>query len=293
MIRPDGAKPPLFLVHDGLGETLLYGSLVQTLRDDRPVYVIEPHAANGIAVLHTRITDMAAHYITRIRAFQPQGPYYLGGLCAGGVIAFEMARQLQRQGQPVAMVALFEAADERAPLKARPAADKRLHRFVTAFKRNPSQPWVSFLASSVSVAAAKISGFLGFEVRRCIDLIRVWILRQCLDRQIKPPAILRGLAAQNIIEYAQRSYTHGVPFQGTVTLFRATTGSGDAADEPFIDIFRDPLFGWEQHVQGNVATIDIPGGHFSMLQEPHVAVLAARMQAKLDAPFVMHTSSAA
>ena len=293
MIRPGGSKPPLFLVHDGLGETLLYGSLVHTLRDDRPVYGIEPHAAGGFAVLHTRITDMAAHYITRIRALQPQGPYYLGGLCAGGVIAFEMARQLQRQGQPVGMVALFEAADERAPLQAKPAVDKRLHRFVTAFKRNPSQPWVSFLASSVRVAAAKISGFFGFEVRRCIDLIRVWIVRQCLDRQIKPPAILRGLSAQKIIEYAQRGYTHGVPFQGTVTLFRATTGTGDAADEPFIDIFRDPLFGWEQHVQGSVLTIDIPGGHFSMLQEPHVAVLAARMQASLDAPFVMNTRSAA
>ncbi len=283
MIRPGGSKPPLFLVHDGLGETLLYGSLVHTLRDDRPVYVLEPHAAHGFAVLHTRITDMAAHYITRIRTVQAQGPYYLGGLCAGGVIAFEMARQLQQQGQPVGMVALFEAADERTPLQAKPAVDKRLHRFTHAFKRNPSQPWASFLDASVRVASAKISGFFVFEIHRRVDLIRVWLLRLCLDKHIKPPAILRSLSAQRIIEYAHRDYTHGVPFQGTVTLFRATTGTGDAADEPFIDIFRDPLFGWAQHVQGNVVTIDSPGGHFSMLKQPHVAVLAARMQACLDA----------
>ena len=75
---------------------------------------------------HTRITEMAAYHIGKIRSVQPQGPYLLGGMCAGGVIAFEMARQLQTQGEKVAMVALLDAADVEAPLKAWRVAGQRL-----------------------------------------------------------------------------------------------------------------------------------------------------------------------
>ena len=47
---------------------------------------------------HARIAEMAAYHIDKIRSVQPQGPYLVGGMCAGGVIAFEIALQLQRQG---------------------------------------------------------------------------------------------------------------------------------------------------------------------------------------------------
>ena len=62
-------------------------------------------------IVHTRIAEMATHHIDRIRSVQPHGPYMVGGMCAGGVIAFEIARQLQNQQEKVAMVALLDAAD--------------------------------------------------------------------------------------------------------------------------------------------------------------------------------------
>lgn len=51
---------------------------------------------------------MAAHYIREIRTLQPEGPYLLGGASFGGLVAFEMAQQLQAQGQQVALLALMD-----------------------------------------------------------------------------------------------------------------------------------------------------------------------------------------
>ncbi|HJW12147.1 MAG TPA: amino acid adenylation domain-containing protein, partial [Albitalea sp.] len=114
LIRPGGTRPPVFLVHDGIGETLLYRSLAYCLDAGHAVYGLQPRSEDGYAMLHSRISEMAAYHVEKIRSVQPHGPYLLGGLCAGGVIAFEIARQLQARGETIAMVALLDAADAAA-----------------------------------------------------------------------------------------------------------------------------------------------------------------------------------
>ena len=74
----------------------------------------------------------------------------------------------------------------------------------------------------------------------------------------------------------------GVFRSGNVVLFRATQGDGSTADEPYMDKFEDALFGWQPRVASAVLAEDIPGGHSSLLQEPHVRVLAEKMQKHLD-----------
>src|SRR5208337_4213467 len=98
LLRKGGNKPGIFLVHDGDGETMLYRNLALRLDSDHSVYGLQPHGRRKHPILHTRIGDMAAHHIERMRLVQPQGPYFVGGMCAGGVIAYEIARQLQSQG---------------------------------------------------------------------------------------------------------------------------------------------------------------------------------------------------
>jgi hypothetical protein len=71
-------------------------------------------------------------------------------------------------------------------------------------------------------------------------------------------------------------------------LFRAMKGDGSAADEAYVDIYADPLLGWGPRVDGEIAAHDVPGGHSSMLQEPHVGVLAQAMQASIDAALQRH-----
>ena len=80
--------------------------------------------------------------------------------------------------------------------------------------------------------------------------------------------------------FAERDYRPDGRFDGEIVLFRATAGIGP--DEPYVERYDDPLLGWGRRSTRGVRAIDVPGGHSSMLQEPHVETLADRMQSCID-----------
>ena len=84
LLKPGRAGPALFLVHDGVGVTLLYLNLVRRLPEELAVYGIEPRRTDRHPILHTRIPDMAAYYVQELRLAQPDGPYLLGGMWGEG-----------------------------------------------------------------------------------------------------------------------------------------------------------------------------------------------------------------
>ena len=67
-----------------------------------------------------------------------------------------------------------------------------------------------------------------------------------------------------------------------MVLYRASRGDGSGADEPYVDIYSDALLGWQSRVDGAIEAVDVPGGHSSLLQEPHVGALAEAMQMRLE-----------
>ena len=109
-IQVQGSEPPFFCVHGGAGSTLFLKQLSRELDNKRPFYGIEPEGLDGNRIRRLTVEEMAAHYVAEVRKVQPSGPYYLGGYCFGGLVAFEMARVLKQQGESVALVALFSAA---------------------------------------------------------------------------------------------------------------------------------------------------------------------------------------
>ena len=107
-LQAGGNKPPLFLVHGLGGGVLDYLPLVEQLGPDQPVYGL---TASGLAPdeePHLNIEDMAARCLRAIKTVQPSGPYYLGGYCYGGVVAYEAACQLHSLGDQVALLAVME-----------------------------------------------------------------------------------------------------------------------------------------------------------------------------------------
>jgi thioesterase domain-containing protein len=108
-IKEGGPKPPFFCVHGLGGGVLRYRDLARRLPPDQPVYGLQALGLDGRCACLTCLEDMAAHYIEEIRGVQPEGPYYLGGFSFGGVVAFEMARQLHQLGQEVGLVALLDS----------------------------------------------------------------------------------------------------------------------------------------------------------------------------------------
>lgn len=108
-IQPKGSKTPLFYMHAGGGNLLVYRDLALSLDPEQPVYGLQPRGLEGKYDPFNRIEDMADHYLASIRSIQPDGPYFLAGLSQGGVIAWEIAQRLHAQGQKVALLALFDA----------------------------------------------------------------------------------------------------------------------------------------------------------------------------------------
>ena len=97
-----GAKPPFFCVLGGV-------ALARHTAPDQPFYLFRAYGYDGVRSPSTA-EEMAGGYLKEIRALQPEGPYYLGGHSIGGLVAFEMAQQLRRQGQEVAFLALLDPA---------------------------------------------------------------------------------------------------------------------------------------------------------------------------------------
>jgi thioesterase domain-containing protein/non-ribosomal peptide synthetase component F/NRPS condensation-like uncharacterized protein len=110
-IQARGLRPPLFLVHGGGGDVLIYGSLVKHLGTDQPVYGLQSRGLDGKGPLLKTIEEMATLYVQGIRRFKPHGPYYLGGYCLGGTVAYEMAQQLRAQDEEVALLALLDTVN--------------------------------------------------------------------------------------------------------------------------------------------------------------------------------------
>lgn len=99
----------LFFIHPVGGNVLSYLNLANNLGSDFGVYGLQAQGLDGKKPPLTRIEDMAADYIKAIGTVQPSGPYFLGGWSMGGVIALEMAIQLQQQGENVALLALMDS----------------------------------------------------------------------------------------------------------------------------------------------------------------------------------------
>jgi amino acid adenylation domain-containing protein len=108
-LRAGGAEPPLFLVHPVGGSAHCYLRLASRISGERPVYGLQAQGLHPGEEPHETIEEMAAFYLQQVRRVAPEGPYHLGGWSLGGVVAFEMAQQLVRQGEPVDLLALLDA----------------------------------------------------------------------------------------------------------------------------------------------------------------------------------------
>ena len=110
-LRPAKARnagPPLFLLHGMGGSVMILRDLARRIGGARAVWGIEAQGMDGVAAPLDRVEDMAEAHIRDLRHVAPQGPYLLAGYSFGGLVAFEMARQLEQAGEKVALLALLD-----------------------------------------------------------------------------------------------------------------------------------------------------------------------------------------
>jgi FkbH-like protein len=282
-----GGNRNLFLVHDGDGETLLYLNLARRLPGEFSVYGIEPHRLPGIPMAHGRIEDMAASYIGEIRKRQPRGPYLLGGLCAGGVIAYEMAVQLKGEGDGVDLVALLDAASPRAEKRRGRITNQRLGRMAQVFADARARN-LSFVGRGFFIFGSilkKVVNTIAWESssrwRRLSVRARFRLLR-CLIRRGRPwPTFVKELSIREIYDSAEAVYVpRPVPGKGLV-LVRATVGEGP--DVPYREVYADDTLGWRA-LAPSLTVVDVDGGHASMLQETFVDSITSALVRQVSPP---------
>ena len=105
-----GDRPPLFLAHPAGGHVICYRGLAVNLAPDQPVYGLQPRGLEDGKEPISDLEEMAAFYVDAIRRFRPRGPYRLGGWSFGGVVAWEMARQLHAAGETVDLLAMLDTS---------------------------------------------------------------------------------------------------------------------------------------------------------------------------------------
>jgi thioesterase domain-containing protein len=272
-IQPQGSKPPLFVVHAAGGNVLFYKDLAARLGMDQPVYGLQPKGLDGNQKVHSRIEEMAAHYLQEIKQLQPQGPYCFGGTSFGGLVAYEMAIQLRQRGEATALVALFDTYAPGYP-KFLPGRSKLRNRFSQLGRRiehhieslrmlEPSERW-SYIVAKTTKAKN--------QLRRGIKDARKSIKRGVLTtlRQPLPEALKQ---TQSTIFIAARAY-RPQPYAGEVTLFRA--------DRQPAGIYPDPALGWDKLVTGRLNIHEVPGSHGTIVVEPRVRYLVKKLEPCLE-----------
>lgn len=261
-IQPGGGLPPFYCVHDGNGHVLNFRDLARRLGDEQPFYGIQSVGLDSDEVPYASVEDMAAHYISQIRMMQPEGPYFLGGYSFGGRVAYVMARQLRAAGAEVGMLALFDTYcrvgrsrigfGEWLRRHARRVAELKASQVPTYFLRR-----VGNLAVMMSLSA------------RLAIFGAAW--RYCRRRGRGVPKFLRRVEDAN--DLARRDY-RAVAYDGDAVLFKArlyTWTHPDAHD------------GWSRLIRGGLQIRPVPGYHYDIMKEPHVAALARELKDSLRA----------
>jgi amino acid adenylation domain-containing protein len=188
-IRDGGTNPSFFCVH-GIGGTILrFRDLAHLVGSDQPFYGLQAQGLDGKHPVHTRVEEMAAHYIEELKTVQSQDPYYIGGYSFGGMVALEMAHQLKAQGHVVGLVVLLDTFP--GPL------ERTGSLFRTYLTLSRDQQWKHL--------ARKTKAFRR-SLRRRVAMMRL-------------PATLKNV--RNACYTAARTYDPK-PYDGPIVLFRAS-----------------------------------------------------------------------
>lgn len=260
-IQTEGARPPFFCVHAVGGNVLEYYNLAQHLGTDQPFYALQSRGLSGEAP-QTSIEEMATYYLKEIRQLQSEGPYFIGGRSLGGMIAFEMACQLRAGGQEVALLALLDSYpvgyhkvsgnDALRPRWSR--ATRRVRAHLANIKALPWRDKLSYVTNKSKYGTVRIKSRAWRTVYRAFKRIG-----RDLPAHLCDVEQFNWLAARNFIP---RSY------DGRVTLFWASQD---------LRAKFDMIEGWKKLARV-VDIVEIPGTHLNIIEEPHVAELAAQLR---------------
>jgi len=265
-VQPQGWRPPLFCTNGVSGDILYCGPLAGDLGSDQPIFGLQSRGLTGPP--HLTIPDMARDYIKEVRSVQPRGPYHLCGHCFGGWVAYEMARQLQAQGEEVSFLGLINTP-----------VPSCLHRSPSEQIRHVAEKGLLDLKNLGNLPTTRKWDFL----RRRFVVVQQMVARSNTAAACRRGALLHGngrrflpkwiLDVSAINLHAAKKY---VPekYSGQVTLFLSEHA------RPLL--YSNAIEGWRALAGGGLEIHTLPGADESALVEPYRLVMAEKMKACLE-----------
>ncbi|WP_405823207.1 non-ribosomal peptide synthetase [Streptomyces sp. NBC_01390] len=260
-----GDKTPLFCVHPGVGEVLVFVNLAKYFVGERPFYALRARGFNPGETPFESFAEMVDTYVRAIRSRQPHGPYAVAGYSYGGAVAFEIAKVLEAQGERVDFVGSFNLPPH---IKYRmneldfveTAANLAFFLELTDKKQSlelPAQlrslPKDEQLAYFIDHAP---EGRLA-ELDLTFEKFKAWAELADgltnLGRGYSPGGSVRSM-----------SVFYAIPLRGTKE-----------------DWLNNELRRWDEHATGENRYIDVPGEHYTLMGPAHVAAFQSILRKEL------------
>jgi len=260
---PVAEATPLFLVAGMFGNVLNLSHLAHLLGEERPFYALQALGLYGDTEPHECFEDMARSYIAELRQVQPEGPYLLGGFSGGGLVAWEMARQLLEQGETVLKVIMLDT-----PVREnrRPSLADKLAIILQGLKND-----------GPDFVMQKVRGRIQWEKEN----------RSPAEQFTMSEGATLNIQAHRIGDAFVRAHDkYKIPEMPVdVALFRPKLDirfrlSGDRivdSERNFISADN----GWTPFVR-NIEVFEVPGNHDSMVLEPNVRVMVSLLRRSLE-----------
>ncbi len=267
-LQARGTQRPIFFANPVGGSPLCYLNLCRVLGEDQPVYGFQPPGFMDDRKPLDRIEQMAAHYVALMREAQPKGPYLLGGWSFGAVIAYEMARLLERDRAQVGLVALLDSGV--GPPEGQEHGTRSPLSYAMALKT---------LALSLKLPTgyedlASFGRMVGFmfpeKPRPSLGELKPWL--QTMRSSLRETPNLLPVYKANLISSIH--YKPG-PYSGRVTLFKTRPNAFTRFQGPMEE-------GLRGLVKGGVDVVEIPGNHMTLLDTENVPRLAELLRAAIQ-----------
>ncbi len=266
-IQPQGSKPTFFCVHGGGGNVLIYRELSRHLGTDYPFYGLQAHGVDGSNDYLTTTEAMAESYLREMRELQPEGPYYIGGFCMGGQVAFEMAQRLVQDGQQVNLLFVidthnFNGAPPQLTLMERVGhLGQKIQFHSSNVMQLGRKGQIAYLTEKSTVAIRREMERLRIKIDHLFKLNR--------HRDVSGPA---QEFIEDINDRAFLAYKPSV-YPGKMTICKPRRN---------YSILRDPFNGWGDIAAGGLEVIELPSDPGGIFLEPYVQTLAVKLREQID-----------
>ena len=266
-LQLSGNKTPLFCVHPGVGEVLVFVNLAKYFVNERPFYALRARGFNDGEKYFATFDEMVSTYVSAIRSRQPHGPYAVAGYSYGGAVAFEIAKVLESQGERAAFVGSFNLP-----------------------------PHIKYRMDELDEVegAVNLAFFLALIDKQQADELPAK-LRAASPVQDPCEYLIRNAPRERLVELdldlAKFTAWAGLA-QSLLTLGRSYVPSG--AVESMTVFYAHPLRGtkenwlnneikrWDDFTRSPNRYVDVAGEHYTLMGPKHVASFQGVLRAELD-----------